>query len=146
MYHLKANGSLPLEYANSTIFANDTDLSNWSHKECFEDHYFMYWLNFFRIFLFQRAKIIYKHSPLISILLFRIENSKIINLLFRVKLWDPSNFSNTVTYPFASYRKSWIKSNLEDFPNGPMDRRLHANAGNRSSIPGPGRSHMSWGN
>lgn len=54
---------LHLEYANSAIFANDIDLSNWSTKECFEDHYFMYWLNFLQeFFYFKELKIIYKHS------------------------------------------------------------------------------------
>ena len=30
----------------------------------------------------------------------------------------------------------------EDFPGGPVDRSLPANAGDLCSVPGPGRSHM----
>ena len=33
-----------------------------------------------------------------------------------------------------------------DFPCGPVVKNLPANAGNTSSIPGPGRFHVSQGN
>ena len=35
-----------------------------------------------------------------------------------------------------------MKSSLEDFPGGPVVKNLPAYAGDRGSIPGPGRSHM----
>ena len=31
---------------------------------------------------------------------------------------------------------------MEDVPGGAVDKNLPANAGNRGSIPGPGRFHM----
>ena len=34
----------------------------------------------------------------------------------------------------------------QDFPSGPVDKNLPANAGDMSSIPGPGRLHMPWDN
>ena len=34
----------------------------------------------------------------------------------------------------------------QDFPSGPVDKNLSANAGDMSSIPGPGRFHMPWDN
>ena len=33
-----------------------------------------------------------------------------------------------------------------DFPGGPVVKTLPANAGDTGSIPGPVRSHVSWGN
>ena len=33
-----------------------------------------------------------------------------------------------------------------DFPAGPMVKNLPANVKDTGSIPGPGRSHMPWGN
>ena len=33
-----------------------------------------------------------------------------------------------------------------DFPGGPVVKNLIANAGGTGSIPGPGSSHMPWGN
>ena len=33
-----------------------------------------------------------------------------------------------------------------DFPDGPVDKNLPANAGDTSSIPGPGRFHVHQGN
>ena len=33
-----------------------------------------------------------------------------------------------------------------DFRGGPVVKNLPANAGDTSSIPGPGRFHMLWGN
>ena len=35
---------------------------------------------------------------------------------------------------------------VEDFPGGPVVRNPPANARDMGSIPGPGRSHMLWGN
>ena len=34
----------------------------------------------------------------------------------------------------------------QDFPDGPVDKSPPTNAGDTSSIPGPGRFHMPWGN
>ena len=33
-----------------------------------------------------------------------------------------------------------------DFPGGPVVKKLPADAGDMGLIPGPGRSHMPWGN
>ena len=33
-----------------------------------------------------------------------------------------------------------------DFPGGPVGKNPPANAGDVGLIPGPGRSHMPWGN
>ena len=39
------------------------------------------------------------------------------------------------------------KSNvLLDFPGGPVGKNLPAKAADMGLIPGPGRSHMLWGN
>ena len=38
----------------------------------------------------------------------------------------------------------WIKK--WDLPGGPVVKNPPANAGDMNSIPGPARSHMSWGN
>ena len=34
----------------------------------------------------------------------------------------------------------------EDFPGGPVVKNPSASAGDMGSIPGPGRSHIPWGN
>ena len=36
------------------------------------------------------------------------------------------------------------KTNCRGFPGGSVDKNLPANAGDRGSIPDPGRSHMPW--
>ena len=38
------------------------------------------------------------------------------------------------------------KTQKVDFLGGPVVKNLPANAGDMGSIPGPGRSHMPWGN
>ena len=44
-------------------------------------------------------------------------------------------------------KKHWTKSNvLLDFPGGPVVKNLPAKAADLGLIPGPGRSHMLWGN
>ena len=40
----------------------------------------------------------------------------------------------------------WIKNSGRELPGGTVDKNLPANAGDMSSIPGPGRSHMPWSN
>ena len=35
---------------------------------------------------------------------------------------------------------------IQDFPGGAVDKNPPANAGDRSSAPGPGRFHMPWSN
>ena len=35
---------------------------------------------------------------------------------------------------------------MQDFPDGPVAKNLPTNAGDMSSIPGLGRSHMPWDN
>ena len=47
--------------------------------------------------------------------------------------------------PGESLHRPRIKVNLADFPGGPLIQNPHANAGDSGSIPGPGRSHMPWG-
>ena len=43
--------------------------------------------------------------------------------------------------------KKWIlKSLYKDFPGGSVVKNPPASAGDTGSIPGPGRSHMPWGN
>ena len=44
----------------------------------------------------------------------------------------------------------WIQNNLlkelsKDFPGSPVFKNLPANAGDTGSIPGPGKSHVPWG-
>ena len=39
-----------------------------------------------------------------------------------------------------------VKMGCWDFPGGPVVKNLFANAGDRGSIPGPGRSHVLQGN
>jgi len=39
-----------------------------------------------------------------------------------------------------------FKRNIEDFPGGPVVKDLPAKVGDTGSIPGPGRSHIPWGN
>jgi len=38
------------------------------------------------------------------------------------------------------------KMGWEDFPGGPVDKNLPANAGDMASIPGLGRFHVPWDN
>ena len=40
----------------------------------------------------------------------------------------------------------FLKASSEDFPGGAEVKNPPANAGDTSSIPGPGRSHMPWSN
>ena len=44
--------------------------------------------------------------------------------------------------PFEKKKKSMYWG----FPGGPVVKNPPCNAGNTSSIPGPGRFHMQWGN
>ena len=39
-----------------------------------------------------------------------------------------------------------LKKASTGFPGGPVDKNPPANAGDTSSIPGPGRSHKPWSN
>ena len=39
-----------------------------------------------------------------------------------------------------------LKTQGLDFPDGPVVKYPPTDAGDTGSIPGPGRSHMSWGN
>ena len=39
-----------------------------------------------------------------------------------------------------------LKINKQDFPGGAVAKNMPANAGDMSSIPGPGRSHMPQSN
>ena len=41
---------------------------------------------------------------------------------------------------------TFLKSQCQDFPDGPMVKNPPAKAGDTGSIPGPGRSHVLWGN
>ena len=43
-------------------------------------------------------------------------------------------------------REMQIKTTMRGFPRGRVVKNLPANAGNTSSSPGPGRSHMPQGN
>ena len=38
------------------------------------------------------------------------------------------------------------KKEVENFPGGAVDKNPPASAGDTGSIPGPGRSHLPWGN
>ena len=38
------------------------------------------------------------------------------------------------------------KNIFQGFPHGPVVKNLPANAGDSSSIPGPGRFHVPWSN
>ena len=44
------------------------------------------------------------------------------------------------------HKQKILKASREGFPGGSVVKKLPANAGNRGSIPGPGRSHMPWSN
>ena len=46
----------------------------------------------------------------------------------------------------GSGRKASQKIKMQDFPGGPGVKNLPANAGNTSSIPGPGGSHVPQSN
>ena len=39
-----------------------------------------------------------------------------------------------------------LEETILDFYSGPVVKTLPASAGNTGSIPGPGRSHLLWGN
>ena len=39
-----------------------------------------------------------------------------------------------------------IRSKVRGFPGGAVVKNPPASAGDKGSIPGPGRSHMSWNN
>ena len=43
------------------------------------------------------------------------------------------------------FADSFLRKNVKNFPGGPMVKDLPANAGDMSSIPGPGRSYMPGG-
>ena len=45
-------------------------------------------------------------------------------------------------------QEKWKRKEImaEDFPGGEVDKNTPANAGDMSSIPGPGRLHMPQGN
>ena len=45
-------------------------------------------------------------------------------------------------FTFTFFRNLEIRSELRDFPGGPVVENLLANAGDTGLIPGPGRSHM----
>ena len=45
-----------------------------------------------------------------------------------------------------SIRDYMLKWKGRDFAGGPVVKNSPANAGDMGSIPGPGRSHMPWGN
>ena len=51
-------------------------------------------------------------------------------------------FTKTLGKP--STHSNLFNKKLSDFPGGPVDRNLPANAGDPGSIPGPGRFHMPW--
>ena len=53
-------------------------------------------------------------------------------------LW-PKNDSHQL-----SERLVVFKEDVSDFPGGPVVKNPPANAGDRGSIPGPGRSHVPW--
>ena len=42
--------------------------------------------------------------------------------------------------------QSFKKNEAWDFSGGPVVKNLHANAWDLGLIPGPGRSHVVWGN
>ena len=49
----------------------------------------------------------------------------------------------------TSHEVNWFysnsRTNLRDFPSGPVFKNLPANAGDTGLIPGQGRFHMAWG-
>ena len=49
----------------------------------------------------------------------------------------------------TSHEVHWFysnsRTNLRDFPSGPVFKNLPANAGDTGLIPGQGRFHMAWG-
>ena len=54
----------------------------------------------------------------------------------------------TMGYHLTPVRMAIIKksTNNRDFPGSPVVKNPPANAGDTGLIPGPGRSHMPWGN
>ena len=45
-----------------------------------------------------------------------------------------------------THQKACTRMFMEGFLGGPVVKNLPCKAGDNSSIPGPGRSHMLWGN
>ena len=61
------------------------------------------------------------------------------------RLEESRKTSTLLTYP--KIREIYkIKPLPLDFPVGPGVKTLPANAGDRPSVPGPGRFHLSWSN
>ena len=60
--------------------------------------------------------------------------------------WDSSFKTGNPTPSFTQYEKSkwffFFQNAKQDFPGGPMVKKLAANAGDTGLIPGLGRSHM----
>ena len=51
-----------------------------------------------------------------------------------------------ICLPPDSWVSRFLKTNIADFPAGPVVKNLPANAGDMGLIPGPWGSHMPWGN
>ena len=75
-----------------------------------------------------------------------------INLLYNISIYSYSKSScctpktNTMLYVKYISIKLKKKKSTRDFPSGAIVKNLPANTGDRGSIPGPGRSHMSRSN
>ena len=58
--------------------------------------------------------------------------------------------TNTIQWPkelgLYNYLLQKLKERVLDFPGGPVDKNLPANARDTGSIPGPGSSHMPQNN
>ena len=63
--------------------------------------------------------------------------------------WQMVSFTTSATWEVPT-KTPWSqindKINFKGFPGGPVVKNLLCSTGGAGSIPGPGRSHMPWGN
>ena len=71
-----------------------------------------------------------------NIMLSEISQAKTKILYYITYVWNLKNNANECI----------CKTETEGFPGGAVVKNPPANAGNRGSSPGPGRSHMPWSN
>ena len=67
----------------------------------------------------------------------------IYSYVSKILLTHPKNCWNLKKYICKATR---YKTNIQGFPCGSVVKNLPANAGDKGSIPDPGRSHMLLGN
>ena len=78
------------------------------------------------------------------------------NIILNLKSHTQPNYQSGMWQNKDILRHAWsqkiylpwtfLKNPSRDFPGGTVVKNLPANAGDTGSSPGPGRSHMPWGN